>query len=241
VNEVYWMRISADVFDLFPEYCRGVVVATEVVNKDSPEDLVKILREEEDRVRTVLGKSDLNSVDRLESWRNAFKQSGVKPTKYRPSIDGLIRRVIQGKELPSINALVDIGNIFSLRYTVPVGGHAIDVLEEGMLLQMAEGDETFIPFGSEGSEYPDPGEIIFVDGKRVMTRRWVWRQAEHTLLLPSTRAVEFNIDALPPVDINEVKQIGGQLSEMILYYCGGKVSFKILNASQPAIPLDHPR
>jgi DNA/RNA-binding domain of Phe-tRNA-synthetase-like protein len=206
----------------------------------SPADLVETMRAEEDRVRRALGNSDLNSVDRLSSWRTAFKQSGIKPTKYRPSIDGLIRRVIQGREIPSINSLVDIGNIFSLRYTVPVGGHAIDVLEEGMSLRLAEGDESFVPFGSKVSENPDPGEIIFVDGKKVMTRRWVWRQAEHTLLLPSTRAVEFNIDALPPVNKEEVKHVGAQLSEMIQHYCGGKVSFDILNASRPTMPLVHP-
>ncbi len=33
----------------------------------------------------------------------------------------MARRVAKGQELPSINALVDIGNVLSLRHLVPLG------------------------------------------------------------------------------------------------------------------------
>ena len=111
----------------------------------------------------------------------------------------MARRALRGDELPAINALVDIGNIISLRHLIPAGGHAIDVLKGDIELRFATGDEEFVPFGTNDLEHPLPGEVIFVEGSIVLTRRWTWRQANHTLTLPETQAIEFNVDGLPPV------------------------------------------
>ena len=231
------MTITPEIFNRFPGYRRGVLVARDVENGQSPPELALMLRKEEAEVRSQFAGVDLNELPRLTAWREAFKQVGIKPTKYRPSIDGLFRRVMQGHDLPSISTLVDIGNIFSLRHRLPVGGHAMDDLKTGMTLREAQGDEVFVPLGTDAVEHPDAGEIIFVDDQTIMTRRWVWRQGLHTLLQPETRLVEFNIDALPPVETSEVEQIGIELGEMVRQYCGGETSFDILTGDRPQIDL----
>ena len=40
---------------------------------------------------------------------------------------------------------------------------------------------------------------MLADGDRVLTRRWVWRQAAGTQIQPQTRCVFVNVDALPPI------------------------------------------
>ncbi len=55
-----------------------------------------------------------------------FSPLGIKPSEFRSSIEAMARRVLRGNELPAINALVDIGNLISLRYIIPAGGHALD-------------------------------------------------------------------------------------------------------------------
>ncbi len=84
----------------------------------------------------------------IVSWREAFRSLSIKPSEYRPSIEAMARRVINGNELPSINALVDIGNIISLRYLLPVGGHSLNAVKQDIALRTAKGREIFIPFGS---------------------------------------------------------------------------------------------
>jgi DNA/RNA-binding domain of Phe-tRNA-synthetase-like protein len=231
------MQISDDVFSLFPDYCRGVVFVTGLENPLAPEALTRELRMEEEQVREKYAGMDLNDIPKLAAWRDAFRKTGIKPTKYRPSIDGLARRVIQGNPLPAINSLVDIGNLFSLRFMVPVGGHATDVLEDGMALRLADGSETFTAFGSDVVEHPEKGEIIFVDGNTVMTRRWVWRQAGHTLVQANTKAVEINVDGLPPVSHNEVEQICSLLSDTVVKYCGGRAFYEVLTSNRTSMKL----
>ena len=225
--------IAAEVFAKFPEYRRGLVMAQGVRNGASPEELVHILRQEESRARENLNIDTLTAEPRLSSWREAFRRLGYKPGDFRPSIEALLRRVLRGQDLPTINALVDIGNIVSLRRLLPVGGHAIDVLVQDIALRPATGSEEFIPFGSETAEHPVPGEFIFTEGDMVLTRRWIWRQANHTLTLPETTAIEFNIDGLPPVCAVDVEAAGKDLMELVGHFCGGSSRWAVLDRKNP--------
>ncbi len=229
--------IAPEIFVAFPEYRRGVVVVHGVGNGDSPAELIQLLRAEEARRGRRLNLDTLTAEPRLASWREAFRLLGYKPGDFRPSIEALLRRVLRGQELPSINALVDIGNVISLRHLLPVGGHAIDVLTGDIALRPATGTEEFIAFGSDGVDHPAAGEFIFVEGDKVLTRRWIWRQAKHTLTLAETTAIEFNIDGLPPVSAVDVEAAGKDLMELVGRFCGGNANWAVLDRKNPRLAL----
>ena len=235
--------IAGEVFARFPGYRRGVVLAYEVKNGDSPPELVELLRREESLARERLKMETLTAEPRLASWREVFRQLGYKPGDNRPSIEALLRRVLRGRlvgdqkgqGLPSINALVDIGNIVSLRHLLPVGGHAIDVLTQDIALRPARGSEKFVAFGTSEVEHPPAGEFIFAEGETVLTRRWIWRQANHTLALPETTAVEFNLDGLPPLSSADLEAAAADVTELVGRFCGGRVRFEIIDRGNPRI------
>jgi DNA/RNA-binding domain of Phe-tRNA-synthetase-like protein len=229
--------ISSEIFRKFPGYVRGVVVAQGLQNGPSPEPLARLLREAEDSVRAVLKMEQVADHPRIKSWREAYRSFGAKPAEFRSSIEALVRRVLRGESLPTINALVDIGNIVSLRYLVPAGGHAIDVLTGDITLRTATGKEIFIPFGSEKPEHPLTGEIVFVEGDTVLTRRWTWRQANHTLTRLETTAIEFNVDGLPPVTPGEVERACEEIVELVKRFCGGASRWEILSETNPGLEL----
>jgi DNA/RNA-binding domain of Phe-tRNA-synthetase-like protein len=230
-------RIAEEIFAKFPGYRRGVVLAHGARNGPSPAALVAMLRAEEAAAREKLNVDTLTAEPRLASWREAFRQLGYKPGDFRPSIEALLRRVLRGQELPSINALVDIGNVVSLRHLVPVGGHAIDVLTGDIALRPASGSEDFVAFGSQEVEHPLPGEFIFAECRQVLTRRWIWRQANHTLVLPGTTAIEINIDGLPPVTDGDVSAAGKDVMELVERFCGGTLLFLTLDKENPSLKL----
>lgn len=235
--KAYSYSISPDVFSRFPAYVRGVVLAHEVSNGPSPPELVALLREAEASVRTALEAEGIAEEPRIKAWRDAYRAFGVKPSEFRSSVEAMARRVLRGNELPSINALVDIGNVISLRHLVPAGSHAIDVLRGDIEVRLAAGDEKFIAFGSDELEHPQRGEVIFVEGDVVLTRRWTWRQARHTLTLPETTAVEFNVDGLPPVTPAEVENTCAELSSLVVRFCGGSLRTEYLEAAHPSLSL----
>ena len=232
--------IDAGVFSLFPSYVRGVVLAFDVKNGPSSPELVALLREAERSVGEKADAASLPAHPRIASWREAYRTLGVKPNDFRPSIEAMARRVVRGQQIPSISALVDIGNVLSLRHLVPAGAHAIDVVTGDLELKRARGEEEFVPFGGTEPERPDPGEVVFVDGKTVLTRRWSWRQANHTLTLPETTAIELNVDALPPVGREEVEAICEEAVGLIHRFCGGRLGIRVLDRETPRIPLTLP-
>lgn len=229
--------ISPDIFQCFSGYMRGVVVAHEVSNGPSPAELIQRLREAEQLVRAHMSPDLVAEEPRIRAWREAYRCFGARPSEFRSSVEAMARRALKGDEIPSINALVDIGNMVSLRHLVPVGSHAIDVLRGNVELRFATGREKFVAFGSDDEESPPPGEVIFAEGDAVLTRRWTWRQASHSLTLPETQAVEFNIDGLPPANAAEVEAACLEVAELVQRFCGGRIRVHYLTEGSPSISL----
>jgi DNA/RNA-binding domain of Phe-tRNA-synthetase-like protein len=230
--------ISQEIFDKYPGYARGVVLAFEVHNRPSPARLVQMLREVEASVRRQASIETIAEQPRIKPWREAYKAFGAKPSEFRSSVEAMARRALRNDLLPSINALVDIGNIVSLQHLVPVGGHSMDELTQDISLRLATGEEDFVPFGSTEVEHPLPREVIFVEGNTVLTRRWTWRQANYTLTLPETRNIEINIDRLPPVEMEEIHAIANQVIGLVKEFCGGKLRYEVLTASHKQMKLE---
>jgi DNA/RNA-binding domain of Phe-tRNA-synthetase-like protein len=229
--------VAGAVFETFPDYVRGVVVARGVTNGPSPPEVVKLLRQAEDAVRESVKADELTLDPRITGWREAFKALGMRPSDFRPSVDAMARRVLKNQQLPSISTLVDISNTLSLRRLVPIGGHAIDVLVDGIDLRPATGRERFVPFGSDEEETPPEGEFILADGDTVMARRWIWRQASHTILLPTTTALAVNVDCLPPFGEADALSMCEEAQAMIARFCGGTSTVALLSRHQRRMSL----
>jgi len=55
----------------------------------------------------------------VAGMRKLFRAAGTDPTRYRPSSEALLRRVMKGDPLPAIHPLVDLNNLVSLRLLAP--------------------------------------------------------------------------------------------------------------------------
>lgn len=55
----------------------------------------------------------------VAALRRLFREAGCDPTRYRPSSEALIRRLVKGDDLPGILPLVDVNNCLSAALAVP--------------------------------------------------------------------------------------------------------------------------
>lgn len=60
-------------------------------------------------------------IDELAPARALYRAAGIDPTRYRPSSEALMRRVVRGGKLPRINAAVDLANLAAVSYWLPIG------------------------------------------------------------------------------------------------------------------------
>jgi DNA/RNA-binding domain of Phe-tRNA-synthetase-like protein len=96
--------------------------------------------------------------------RNLFKSIGIDPTKTRPSSEALLRRVIKGKDIWSVNAIVDIGNISSIESGLPVLTYDIKKIH-GLNLSMRIGREGEVYEGIGRGEFNLHKKPVLVDKK----------------------------------------------------------------------------
>ena len=233
-------KIDQPIFDTIPGYQRGIVLGFDVQNGKTPESLTNAIREQETELRSKLALSDILQNPHIAAWREAYRNAGIKPANFRPSVEGLLRRILRGDNLPTINCIVDIGTYLSIKYSLPIGAHAIDHLHNDMTLRKANGDESFEAFGADVIEKPEKGEFIFTDGDVVMTRRWTWRQAKHSLIEPTTKALEFNIDALSHISTTEIETIAVETTRLLETYCKANCRSIILNQENDQLQFNYP-
>ena len=179
----------------FPSVAGGVVHAEGVSNGPSPEALVAAFRAEQQAVLARIGDTQLSELATLAAWRRAFRAFGVDPTAYRSAAEALLRRLTKQGSIPSINALVDLGNLVAIRYGLPVAMFDQRSVTGGTTVRFAAGTESFTDLGSGEREAPAEGEVIFIDdGSLVSARRWCWRQSAESASGPDTTEVLVTVE-----------------------------------------------
>lgn len=235
---VFKYSVSPQVFSAFPGYVRGVLIIDQLHNDTVEEGVAQLLRAAEQlaREQTPPNVAEMPSV---AAWREAYRSFGAKPSEHRSSIEALLRRVAKGGELPSINTLVDIGNIVSLRHRLPAGMHPLPSGDFDVALRPAQDSDAFIASEGHDPEEVPPGEIVLANDSDVLTRRWTWRQSVTTRTLGGTTRVFFNIDGLPPTTADEVLSAMEDAQILVERYCGGLLVAKtMLDVNTQSIQLN---
>lgn len=91
--------------------------------------------------------SDINKRPTIFATRQAYKDLGKEPNRYRPSAEALCRRIVKGIELYKINTLVDLINLVSLKSGYSIGGFDADKIEGNLRLGVGKHDEKFDAIG----------------------------------------------------------------------------------------------
>jgi DNA/RNA-binding domain of Phe-tRNA-synthetase-like protein len=188
-------RYDPAIIERFPTVVGGVIHVEGVANGPSSPDLAEAFAVEQRAVLERLGDTPLSEVSSLAAWRRAFRAFGVDPTAYRSAAEALLRRLTKQGSIPSINTLVDIGNLVSIRYGLPVAMFDLGSIDGGLTVRFATGDESFTDLGSGATERPEPGEVIFIDAAgHVAARRWCWRQSAESASSASTTSVLVTVE-----------------------------------------------
>ena len=80
----------------------------------------------------------------IRAYRDFYwRYLNIDPTKIRPSGEALARRVLQGKDIPRINNLVDAYNLASLKNIIPLSGFDLDLITPPLEIRFSKSNELF--------------------------------------------------------------------------------------------------
>jgi DNA/RNA-binding domain of Phe-tRNA-synthetase-like protein len=175
------------VLDRYPGIHAGIVIASGLTNGPAPPALQERYGAAQKEVAERLATTPPAGLPSIAAWRRAFAAFGAKPTQYRSAAEALLRRLAKHGDIPSINTLVDLGNLVSIRYALPVAVVDLAGIDGGITVRFATGTERFTDLGSAEPVVPEPGEVVFVDRAGVAcARRWCWRQSAQSATRATT-------------------------------------------------------
>jgi DNA/RNA-binding domain of Phe-tRNA-synthetase-like protein len=224
-----------EIVERFPNVVGGVILAKGMHNGPSPDSLRDAYLAEQQVVIARIGNTPLSELPSLAAWRTAFRGFGIDPTQYRSATESLLRRLTKKGDIPSINTLVDIGNLVSIRYGIPVAVCDTRALEGAVTVRFADGTERFIPLGEEEAEHPEAGEVIFADPTgRAIARRWCWRQSDDSAANEATTEAIITAEAHHATGRADIEAAINDLLQLLETYVGGSFQHTVLTSEQMA-------
>lgn len=227
--------IAPSVLDLLPTLRVGVLVVRGASNKEAHPEIAALLREAEAGLRSRYTDETFKDATHIVQFFEAHRAFGNNPKRYYPSHFALAKRVLKGGALPSINTFVDLYNVLSLKYLLPVGGEDLDCCTDNIVLDRATGSEPFIALGETQNEPPLSGEVVYKDQEGVLCRRLNWREADRTKLTQQTTNAVLVIESLDPSD--PLPEILSELQTHVQQYCSGTTATHLLDRGQPTVEL----
>ncbi|MFQ5517740.1 MAG: B3/4 domain-containing protein, partial [Acidimicrobiia bacterium] len=110
-----------------------------------------------------------------------------------------LRRLTKRGDIPSINLLVDLANLVSIRHRLPVAVFDQQAVTGSTTVRFATGSEWFTDLGADIPTHPEDGEVVFVDDAALVSaRRWCWRQSAQSAAGLTTVEVLITVEGLHP-------------------------------------------
>lgn len=234
---------EASFWELFPQAQIGIVVAHNMKSEAeiTPEDAAAIAQ----ALAAANGAADRhlesNTIAQNEVvavWRRAYQQFKTKKGA-RCSIENLLKRVLKGNPVGSITPSVDVYNIVSLTYALPVGGEDIDAMDGDIRLGITEGGDTFRPLGEDKDAPTLEGELCYRDNAGAICRCWNWRDGERTALTDESNKAFLVIESVDPARADDLIAATDQLADLVQRYLGADIFAKqIITRENPAMVID---
>jgi DNA/RNA-binding domain of Phe-tRNA-synthetase-like protein len=84
-----------------------------------------------------------SSIEGLAPARRLYRALGIDPTSTRPSSEALLRRILHGKPFPSVNSAVEVCNLCSTSFLLPIGLYDAAKIRGAVTLRRGEPGESY--------------------------------------------------------------------------------------------------
>ncbi|MCX8188008.1 MAG: phenylalanine--tRNA ligase beta subunit-related protein [Nitrososphaeria archaeon] len=217
------MKLVVDerVRECFPDLVVLVTEIRDVRVQESSDELEKFKLEVYERVKLRYNLESLKGDPTVRLYRDFFWRMGIDPTKIRPAAEALIRRILGGEGLPTINTLVDAYNLASAESCIALAAFDADKIEGDMLMRFAEEGETFLGIGMREPKILKGGELVVSDSKRLIAI-YPYRDADYSKITLQTKNVYLMTCGVPGLSSERLRKAEELAIKYIAKFCGNK-------------------
>lgn len=140
----------------------------------------------------------------FRAYRDFFWRVGVDPTRTRPASEALVRRILSGKVLPTINTAVDAYNLASVRTGIPIAAFDADTLSGALAMRFAEEGEAFLGIGMAAPVTLHRNQVILADEDAIVAV-YPYRDSDTTKITLATTRVHIVACGVPGIEREKVR------------------------------------
>ncbi len=154
----------------------------------------------------------------LRAYRDFYWRVGIDPTKIRPASEALLRRVLQGKELPRINTLVDAYNLASMKTHIAIaafdGAHTFGDIR----MRLARAGEEFLGIGMDTPVVLKGVEVVCEDDEGLVAI-YPYRDSHRTRATTATAETIFMTCGVPGIERPALVDAAQTTREFVERFC----------------------
>ncbi len=154
----------------------------------------------------------------LRAYRDFYWRVGIDPTKTRPASEALLRRVLQGKELPRINTLVDAYNLASMKTRVAIAAFDAAHTHGDLRMRLARVGESFRGIGMDAPVALKGVEVVCEDDEDLVAI-YPYRDAHRTRVTTSTTDTVFMTCGVPGIERPVLVSAAETTREFVERFC----------------------
>jgi len=214
---------SSEVKRGFPNLaiCVGTVNGTHVEKEN--EEIRKLRETVYDEVKTKYSIETLKDDLTVRAYRDFYWKLRIDPTKTRPSGEALLRRVLNGNQLPCISAVVDAYNLASMKTIISISGFDRDRLAPPFRVRFAVNGEVFAGIGMDTPMQLTDRMLVLTDERRVLCI-YPYRDCDHTKISLETRNAVIVGYGAPGITMEQLKRAVEMTLAYIKQVSGGEIA-----------------
>lgn len=217
------MRISIDksIQRAIPNCRLGYIIINGVSVRGTPPALVQEFGQLQAEAARMYNIDFLQTVPRIIAVRTMYKKMDFDPSRYRPSSEALVRRILKNKGLYFVNSAVDVNNYCSIKYLMPFGLYDADKIKGNVGYRVAQ-EGTYINIS--GKEVSTGGKPFLIDDDGVFGNPTSdARRTAVTLSTANILSVMYADEEITGSMLNEALDF---MAEMFIRYNGGTLQNK---------------
>jgi DNA/RNA-binding domain of Phe-tRNA-synthetase-like protein len=162
----------------------------------------------------------LSEYGHIAAVRGLQKSFGFDPTRYRPSSEALLRRVLKGQGLYHINTAVDVNNLCSLEFLLPMCIYDLCHVKGQVRVRIGESGEEYPGIGRQ--VFSTENKVIIADDEGVMGS--TVSDSERTKVTTETTDILMAIYAPANLDSRIIEHYGALAGQRMVEFNGGQAS-----------------
>jgi len=214
------MEFSQEVLTAFPGICvaEGDIRSVHIEQEHSGLEALKleIIRE----IKSRYSLEQIRNEPLFRAYRDFFWSVGVDPTKTRPASEALVRRMLAGGKLPTINTAVDAYNLASAVTGIPIAAFDAGTLTGNLTMRFAKEGELFVGIGMGKPVVLRKNKVILADPEQIIAM-YPYRDSDATKVTPDTNHIHIVTCGVPGIDRKRVAEAYGVCAGHLKEYTGG--------------------